>query len=458
MTHDCQLRYFYALLEFADVRSLSRGARDRFRARDGRPEASDVRSVAPEAFAMTPAPLNAAPSPGIVASAAPHHHADLGDAHRSSARPQQSPFPGGRKHDAPLAHHHHHHHHHDHREASHHSRPEHAHGGAHAPTARCVLAHHSIILPPGLHSVHRRRPRRSATMSPAAAAAAAAATSPHRTTSGSHRRVGDAVVASALFERRLGRGADDATATATGSGRGRGTDSSSTFTTSAASSSASRTSPTTGGVDDEGFVYPHADPRVPAWLTVTRTRWDDVTTNLASSATVPFLFLTAPQIMKNAALIAAGRPDALAAISWQGQVAGLLGNLLLLSYFSDKGEGSASVVQVVGVCATGALLTQMCLAGHIPLLEFSAAAVAVALGVVLSALRMLGQVGPVDPNGVPCVGNVQCAVDFGSVDDDDDPMVVQKLHEAGDFAWDAYQARSTHWSPYDRVGVVNADP
>jgi hypothetical protein len=36
--------------------------------------------------------------------------------------------------------------------------------------------------------------------------------------------------------------------------------------------------------------------------------------------------------------------------------------------------------------------------------------------------------------------------------------VVQKLHEAGDFAWDAYQARSTHWSPYDRVGVVNADP
>eukprot|EP00982_Pelagococcus_subviridis_P005646 29754-Pelagococcus_subviridis.AAC.4 len=152
MTHDCQLRYFYALLEFADVRSLSRGARDRFRARDGRPEASDVRSVAPEAFAMTPAPLNAAPSPGIVASAAPHHHADLGDAHRSSARPQQSPFPGGRKHDAPLAHHHHHHHHHDHREASHHSRPEHAHGGAHAPTARCVLAHHSIILPPGLHS------------------------------------------------------------------------------------------------------------------------------------------------------------------------------------------------------------------------------------------------------------------------------------------------------------------
>jgi hypothetical protein len=41
-------------------------------------------------------------------------------------------------------------------------------------------------------------------------------------------------------------------------------------------------------------------------------------------------------------------------------------SLLLLSYFVDKGETSASVVQGVGVCATGALLFQMCLAGHIP--------------------------------------------------------------------------------------------
>ena len=96
--------------------------------------------------------------------------------------------------------------------------------------------------------------------------------------------------------------------------------------------------------------------------------------SMASAATVPFLFLTMPQILKNASLIAAGRPEALAAIAWQGQVAGLLGNLLLLSYFADKGELSASVVQGVGVCATGALLTQITLAGHIPAGPFVAAA------------------------------------------------------------------------------------
>jgi hypothetical protein len=105
---------------------------------------------------------------------------------------------------------------------------------------------------------------------------------------------------------------------------------------------------------------------------------------MASSATVPFLFLTLPQIVKNASLIAAGRPDALGAISWEGQVTGLLGNLLLLSYFADKGEMSAWVVQGVGVCATGALLTQICMAGHIPLAEFSTGAAAVLGGVVLS--------------------------------------------------------------------------
>jgi len=126
------------------------------------------------------------------------------------------------------------------------------------------------------------------------------------------------------------------------------------------------------------------DARVPAWVSQTRARWDGVTARMASSATVPFLFLTLPQIVKNASLIAAGRPDALGAISWEGQVTGLLGNLLLLSYFADKGEMSAWVVQGVGVCATGALLTQICMAGHIPLAEFSTGAAAVLGGVVLS--------------------------------------------------------------------------
>ena len=153
-------------------------------------------------------------------------------------------------------------------------------------------------------------------------------------------------------------------------------------------------------------------------MTLTRARWDKVTMSLASCATVPFLFLTMPQIVKNTSLIAAGRPDALAAVSWQGQVAGLLGNMLLLSYFADKGELSASFIQIVGTCATGALLTQMCLAGHIPVAPFAFAAAAVSAGLILSGFRMLGRIGPVDRDGVPCVGNVQCAVSFDDEDDD----------------------------------------
>ena len=162
-----------------------------------------------------------------------------------------------------------------------------------------------------------------------------------------------------------------------------------------------------------------SDARVPSWVTLTRRRWSQVTMSAASAATVPFLFLTMPQIVKNASLIAAGRPEALAAIAWQGQVAGLLGNLLLLSYFTDKGELSASVVQGVGVCATAALLTQVTLAGHIPVGPFSIGGGAVISGVAVSLARLLGKCGPVDENGVPCVGNVQCDLRFGSMDDNE---------------------------------------
>lgn len=172
-------------------------------------------------------------------------------------------------------------------------------------------------------------------------------------------------------------------------------------------------------VDEAPVAPPFNDARVPSWVTLTRARWDKVTTSMASCATVPFLFLTMPQIVKNTGLIAAGRPDALAAISWQGQLAGLLGNMLLLSYFADKGELSASFVQVVGTCATGALLTQMCLAGHIPIAPFAVAAAAVSAGLILSGFRMLGRIGPVDTDGVPCVGNVQCAVSFDEADEEE---------------------------------------
>ena len=190
-------------------------------------------------------------------------------------------------------------------------------------------------------------------------------------------------------------------------------------------------------VDEAPMAPPFNDARVPSWVTLTRARWDKVTTSMASCATVPFLFLTMPQIVKNTGLIAAGRPDALAAISWQGQLAGLLGNMLLLSYFADKGELSASFVQIVGTCATGALLTQMCLAGHIPIAPFAVAAAAVSAGLILSGFRMLGRIGPVDTDGVPCVGNVQCAVSFDE-DDEEELSIHGWWMRASNGLWDFY--------------------
>ena len=190
-------------------------------------------------------------------------------------------------------------------------------------------------------------------------------------------------------------------------------------------------------VDEAPVAPPFNDARVPSWVTLTRARWDKVTTSMASCATVPFLFLTMPQIVKNTGLIAAGRPDALAAISWQGQLAGLLGNMLLLSYFADKGELSASFVQIVGTCATGALLTQMCLAGHIPIAPFAVAAAAVSAGLILSGFRMLGRIGPVDTDGVPCVGNVQCAVSFDE-DDEEELSIHGWWMRASNGLWDFY--------------------
>ena len=291
--------------------------------------------------------------------------------------------------------------------------------------ARCRLAHHSILLPPAArrHIAHfdaASSPRASATSAAAAAASAASASPQDR---------GRLVVTRASAANGAKEVDDDATSTES---RARSSDSagfldrrarstekleSVSFSFASADAEASYDE---GAYDDDFPEF--ADARIPTWVTLTRRRWSQVTMSAASAATVPFLFLTMPQIVKNASLIAAGRPEALAAIAWQGQVAGLLGNLLLLSYFTDKGELSASVVQGVGVCATAALLTQICAAGHIPVPPFLAAAAAVVAGVAVSLARLLGKCGPVDENGVPCVGNVQCDLSrppSGSFDDAD---------------------------------------
>ncbi|KAK3257315.1 core protein, partial [Cymbomonas tetramitiformis] len=90
----------------------------------------------------------------------------------------------------------------------------------------------------------------------------------------------------------------------------------------------------------------------------TSGKWESTTIRLTESSTLPFLFLLLPQIWKNAVNLLEGNLTALSIICWQGFTNGLLGNLLLLSYFSAKKERSAAFVQVVGVLSTAALLTQ----------------------------------------------------------------------------------------------------
>ena len=173
----------------------------------------------------------------------------------------------------------------------------------------------------------------------------------------------------------------------------------------------------------------------------------------ASAATVPFLFLTMPQIAKNASLIAAGRPEALAALAWQGQVAGLLGNLLLLSYFTDKGELSRPSCRAWACARPASLLHADLRRGAHPGPALLAAAAAVVAGVAVSLARLLGKCGPVDENGVPCVGNVQC--NLGSFDSLTTPTRIRtptffrgRAVFFGDFG-------NTLWSVYQGVlGVV----
>lgn len=47
-----------------------------------------------------------------------------------------------------------------------------------------------------------------------------------------------------------------------------------------------------------------------------RSNWGELTTRLVAVSTIPFLFLFLPQLLKNHANLAAGRPEALAGLSW----------------------------------------------------------------------------------------------------------------------------------------------
>ncbi|KAH9309698.1 hypothetical protein KI387_037609, partial [Taxus chinensis] len=69
------------------------------------------------------------------------------------------------------------------------------------------------------------------------------------------------------------------------------------------------------------------------------------------------------------------------------QLASLMGNLSLLSYFVNKKERGASIVQAVGVLTTLIVLFQLAIAEAMPLLIFAATATVCLVGFTVNALN-----------------------------------------------------------------------
>lgn len=97
----------------------------------------------------------------------------------------------------------------------------------------------------------------------------------------------------------------------------------------------------------------------------TEEEWDALTEWLSLCAMAPLTFLTFPQIWKNYVNAMAGDLAAIGAVSWQGYAAGMLGNLLLLSYFADKREPTATAAQAIGVTTSFMLITQIAWSGNV---------------------------------------------------------------------------------------------
>ena len=98
--------------------------------------------------------------------------------------------------------------------------------------------------------------------------------------------------------------------------------------------------------------------------TLNEKELDVMTETMSFFAMVPLTLLTFPQIWKNYVNAMAGDLAVIGAVSWQGYGAGMLGNLLLLSYFADKREPAATAAQAIGVTTSMMLLTQIAWSGN----------------------------------------------------------------------------------------------
>lgn len=123
-------------------------------------------------------------------------------------------------------------------------------------------------------------------------------------------------------------------------------------------------------------------------------QWNSLSAKFAGASNIPFLLLQLPQIILNARNLLAGNKTALLAIPWLGMFTGLLGNLSLLSYFIKKRETEVVVVQTLGVVSIYIVITQLAMAGAMPLPHYIATSTVVFSGLILNFMNYFYLLNP----------------------------------------------------------------
>lgn len=144
-----------------------------------------------------------------------------------------------------------------------------------------------------------------------------------------------------------------------------------------------------GARPGEGLPAPPSAPAAspaPAKSTFAQA-WDRWTQRLTDFAAVPFLALQAPQIWANIGNLIGNHPEQLANLPWMGYSTGILGNMLLLSWFASQKETSAARVQAIGVMTSAVVVAQIFLAGFMPPLAFAAVMAAIGAGLLINWLK-----------------------------------------------------------------------
>lgn len=79
----------------------------------------------------------------------------------------------------------------------------------------------------------------------------------------------------------------------------------------------------------------------------------------------------------------------------QGMLTGLLGNLSLLSYFIKKRETEAVIVQTLGVVTSYVVISQLVMAGSMPLPHYAVTSAVIACGLVVNFMNYFHLLSPV---------------------------------------------------------------